>query len=61
MDILSQVEVQCPFCGEVFMEMIDTTEGDCDTIVDCAVCCRPIHLHLACSEGEARLLDADRG
>lgn len=61
MDVLSDIEVQCPFCGELFQETVDTLEAECDTIVDCPVCCRPIHLQLECRPGEAHLRDTERG
>ena len=59
--MISEVEVQCPFCGELFEEAVDTLEGRCDTIVDCPVCCRPIHLQLECRPGEASVIDTERG
>ena len=34
--------VQCPYCGETFETLIDTSAGDQEYIEDCAICCRPI-------------------
>jgi hypothetical protein len=52
MDILLEAEVACPFCGEVYRTMIDTSQGDHSTIEDCPVCCRPIQLDVICVPGE---------
>jgi uncharacterized Zn-finger protein len=39
-------QVQCPYCGEDF-EVHITSEDDGQTMTeDCAVCCRPISLHI---------------
>lgn len=40
--------VACPYCGEYFEALIDSTELDDGSsaisyIEDCYVCCRPIH------------------
>ncbi len=56
-----EVEVACPFCGEVFTISIDTTQGDYSTIEDCSVCCRPIQLTIACEPGEVLSVDAAQG
>ena len=54
------VEVQCPFCGEVFASTLDATEGTNSMIEDCAVCCHPIQLVLECEGGEVVALDIQR-
>ena len=56
-----QAEVPCPFCGEVFTISIDTMQGDCSTIEDCQVCCRPIQLTIACEPGEVLGVDVAQG
>jgi hypothetical protein len=38
------VEVQCPWCGEVFTTFVDASAGDQSYVEDCQVCCRPIQL-----------------
>ena len=37
------IVLHCPYCGECFEAPV---EADDDTVqvLDCAVCCRPIHL-----------------
>ena len=51
--------ITCPYCGERFEAVVDTSEGDANYIEDCPVCCRPIELHLSI-DGDDFSLDADR-
>jgi len=39
-------KIECPYCGETFETLVDTTGGSQDYIEDCPVCCRPIELRL---------------
>lgn len=42
------VVLHCPYCGESFETAVDASAGDTqDYIEDCAVCCRPIVVHVA--------------
>jgi len=44
----NQVEISCPYCGEINIIEIDITEGLSQTFVqDCEVCCRPIQLNIS--------------
>ena len=38
MDLLVEVDVECPACGEYFPVTVDTSQGDYETTDDCAVC-----------------------
>lgn len=40
--MLEEVEVECPYCGERFTALVDTSEGDAEYVQDCEVCCAPI-------------------
>jgi hypothetical protein len=51
MDLVIQVDVTCPHCGESFPLQIDTTEPEQSLIEDCTVCCRPINLTIRCQPG----------
>lgn len=51
--------ITCPYCGERFEAVVDTSAGDSDYVEDCPVCCRPIELRLSI-EGDDFSLDADR-
>lgn len=39
----SWISLQCPYCGEIFEAPIEAEAGE-SQVIDCAVCCRPIHL-----------------
>ena len=60
-EMLDSVFVSCPFCGERFEALVDTSGGEAEYIEDCPVCCRPIELHLRTGmDGELQGLDAGR-
>jgi hypothetical protein len=40
------ISVQCPYCGEPFQTLVDTSSGSTSYIEDCHVCCRPIEMNL---------------
>lgn len=49
------VELQCPWCGEVYGAHVDLTDRSRVYIEDCQVCCQPIEVTLEISErGELR-------
>ncbi len=52
MELLAEIDVTCPHCGEVFPLQVDTSQGDQTMIEDCSVCCRPINLRVTCRPGE---------
>ena len=52
MELLVEIDIACPHCGEVFPLQVDTSQGDQTMIEDCSVCCRPITLQLECRPGE---------
>lgn len=43
------IDVQCPWCGEVFTTFFDLSSGSTQYIEDCQVCCRPIVLNFQIS------------
>lgn len=48
-------QIQCPYCGEVF-EIHVTSEDEGQTMTeDCAVCCRPISLHIRFEDDELQV------
>ena len=59
MDLLIEIDVACPHCGEVFPLQIDTSQGNHALVEDCSVCCRPITLRLACRPGEVLSVAGD--
>jgi hypothetical protein len=60
MNGLVEIDIPCPYCGELFPSMVDTTQGTHATIEDCAVCCRPVQLQIACEAGEVIAVDSSR-
>ena len=49
--------VSCPFCGQTFELMIDTTVSTQRFTTDCEVCCRPFEVVADCEPGEVISLD----
>jgi hypothetical protein len=49
--------VQCPFCGQGFELVIDTSVASQHFTTDCEVCCRPFEVFAACEPGEILNLD----
>ncbi len=49
------VELQCPWCGEVYGSAIDLTDHSRVYIEDCQVCCQPIEVTLDVSDTGALL------
>jgi hypothetical protein len=60
MNFVVEVEIECPYCGEVFISAVDTSQGSGSTIEDCTVCCRPIALRFECEAGEVLSVEASR-
>jgi hypothetical protein len=53
--------VECPYCGEPFETLIDTSAGSTSYIEDCHICCRPIEMNLEVGmEGELNSLTPQR-
>ena len=60
MDLEVESRVVCPYCGAVFITVVDTSSGTFSTIEDCEVCCRPIELNVHCHYGEIESVEYDR-
>ena len=41
MDLLAEGIVVCPYCGQTYTTIVDTSQSSHATIEDCPVCCRP--------------------
>ena len=46
------ITLDCPYCGESFETSADVSAGSQDYVEDCAVCCRPIEVHLEVEDDE---------
>jgi hypothetical protein len=60
MDLLVPAEIVCPWCGDPYETMIDTSQDHSSLIEDCNVCCRPIELTLRCDPGEVLAVEIER-
>ncbi len=40
--MLTETTVACPYCGEPFTTVVDSSAGPQQYVEDCQVCCRPI-------------------
>ena len=49
--------VSCPFCGQSFDLVIDTSIESQRFTTDCEVCCRPFEVFAECEPGEVVSLD----
>jgi transcription elongation factor Elf1 len=54
-------DLQCPFCGQTFEVVVDTSVASQRFTTDCEVCCRPIEVHAKCKPGEILNLEAATG
>ena len=60
MELLLEHLIDCPYCGETIALGVDSSQADQQLIEDCAVCCRPIELHIRCSPGAIEAIEARR-
>ena len=51
-------QITCPFCGQDFELIIDTTLSKQSFATDCEVCCRPLLIRVECEAGEILFMDA---
>jgi len=49
--------IQCPFCGQTFELVIDTSVASQRFTTDCEVCCRPFEVTVESEPGEILSLD----
>ena len=56
--MIEPLVIHCPYCGEAFESQVDTSGGSQRYVEDCAVCCRPIEVHLRVDD-DGELLGVD--
>jgi hypothetical protein len=44
--------IQCPYCGQTFETVVDTSIASQRFTTDCEVCCRPFEVVAECVPGE---------
>jgi len=49
--------ISCPYCGQKFDLMVDTSQPHQQMTTDCEVCCRPFDVIAECEPGEILSLD----
>ncbi len=60
MDLIQQRTVNCPYCGEPLLLLLDCSVPEQEYIEDCQVCCRPITVTLACEDPDDLFLSVRR-
>jgi len=53
--------INCPFCGQTFELVIDTSIASQRFTTDCEVCCRPVEIFVEAEPGEILSLDVQSG
>lgn len=46
MSLQEEVEIECPYCGERIVLLVDGSAGAQEYIEDCQVCCRPMNVRV---------------
>jgi hypothetical protein len=49
--------IQCPYCGQSFDLVIDTSVPSQRFTTDCEICCRPFEVFAECTPGEILSVD----
>ncbi|MCU0772642.1 MAG: CPXCG motif-containing cysteine-rich protein [Verrucomicrobia bacterium] len=52
MEVEVSVRVQCPFCGQRFDLVVDTSSSHQRFSTECEVCCHPFDVEASCRPGE---------
>ena len=53
--------IVCPFCGQSFEIVVDTTVPSQRFTTDCEVCCRPFEVFVECEPGEVVSIETEGG
>ncbi len=53
--------IQCPYCGQKFDLVLDTSIASQRFTTDCEVCCRPFEVFAECEPGEVLSLTVEGG
>ncbi len=51
--------IQCPFCGQSFELLIDTSLPLQQLTTDCEICCRPFEVSVECEPGQVLNLEVE--
>jgi hypothetical protein len=50
--------INCPFCGQTFELLIDTSVPHQHFITDCEICCHPFEVFAECESGEVLSIES---
>jgi hypothetical protein len=51
-----EMDVSCPYCGELISVLIDCSVDEQEYIEDCQVCCRPINFKVQSTGDDSPLV-----
>ena len=60
MNSLEEVDLYCPYCGELISILVDCSEAQQQYVEDCQVCCCPIVLTIDVDDSGLPMVDAAR-
>lgn len=60
MNLLQEWAVQCPYCGEENVLLIDPSLEEQDYVEDCQVCCQPMRVRASNNDGEVVMVEVAR-
>jgi transcription elongation factor Elf1 len=49
--------IQCPYCGQTFETVVDTSVASQRFTIDCEICCHPFEVVAECNPGEILSLE----
>ena len=55
MNALEEMEIMCPYCGEILTVLVDCSLEAQSYVEECQVCCQPIVLDVSVNDGEVAL------
>ena len=61
MNLQTEQQLHCPYCGERISIVVDHSVAEQAYIEDCEVCCRPIEFTCRIDTEGAAILTANRG
>jgi hypothetical protein len=53
--------ISCPYCGQSFEIVVDTSIASQRFTTDCEVCCRPFEVSVECEPGEVMSIQIEGG
>ena len=57
---LPEKRIDCPYCGEKIVVVVDTSAGSQSYVEDCQVCCQPMQITVETDDGVLQSVHVDR-